>query len=216
MFLKKAITEPHHDEIQEAIEERRELFEESELQESGELDLDLERVLTKAVALGLTTDKAVKHMHKNINSGKFEPEYYLNMWRKRIDKDSSTPISIDEDESIISADEELDLTPSLSRKELSKLKKDDLVALAKEGAMLTSGTKATIIERLLQDEGEEEVIEKSTQVTPLSTKTQLSKLKKDELIALAKERGMLTSGTKATLIERLLPGTTRTLGGEEE
>jgi predicted transcriptional regulator len=96
------------------------------------------------------------------------------------------------------------------------LKKDDLVALAKEGAMLTSGTKATIIERLLQDEGEEEVIEKSTQVTPLSTKTQLSKLKKDELIALAKERGMLTSGTKATLIERLLPGTTRTLGGEEE
>jgi len=41
-------------------------------------------------------------------------------------------------------------------------------------------------------------------------------LKKDELITLAKERGMLTSGTKTTLIERLLPGTTRTLGGEEE
>jgi hypothetical protein len=36
------------------------------------------------------------------------------------------------------------------------------------------------------------------------------------LVALAKERGMLASGTKATLIERLLPGTTRTLGGEEE
>ena len=214
MFLSKAITESHHNEIQEAIEERRELFEESELIESEEIEVNLERILTKAIALGLTTKNAVKRMYQNIKLGKFEPEHYLEMWGERIDKDSGTTASIEGD--VASDSGGADSPTPLSRTTLSKLKKDELVVLAKERGLLTSGTKATIIDRLLEDEGDEEVTEASTPVTPLSTKGELSKLKKDELVALAKERGMLTSGTKATLIERLLPGTTRTLGGEEE
>ncbi|DAC50503.1 MAG TPA: hypothetical protein HA340_03575 [Candidatus Thalassarchaeaceae archaeon] len=214
IFLSKAITKSHHNEIQEAIEERRELFEESELKESEEIEVNLERVLTKAIALGLTTENAVKRMHQNIKQGKFEPKHYLDMWSERIDKDSSTTAPVEEDTT--ADDEELDSTPPLSKTSLSKLKKDELVALAKDRGMLTSGTKATIIDRLLEDEDIEEVTKVSTPVTSLSAKSELSKLKKDELVALAKERGMLTSGTKATLIERLLPGTTRTLGGEEE
>jgi hypothetical protein len=61
--------------------------------------------------------------------------------------------------------------------------------------------------KLTLDEIIEAVEEIKDVVDDLPSKSQLSKLKKDELIALCEERGVDTKGIKKELVERLLEAT---------
>ena len=94
---------------------------------------------------------------------------------------------------------------SSSSSNISTMKKDELVSLAKSRGLSHTGTKEALISRLTIKVGETDPIpEKSAPVeqNPMS-KNILSEMKKDELVSLAKSRGLSHTGTKEALISRL-------------
>ena len=157
MFVAKLITGKQHDEIQDEIRALRNEFGEEEIDDSKQTEKELARVFSKAVALGLTTEEAVVKMERHIETGRFSPEHYLNMWSKRIeDQDIDAVV-----EQELSRDDEQELTLSTpsgwpqskpSKASLNRMKKAELVALAKERGAPHSGTKAQIIDALLEEE----------------------------------------------------------------
>jgi len=144
MYLAKAISEKHHSQVQEEISERKENFDSNDLVELEQVSEDLERVWSKAIVLGLTTKAAVSRMKNNILRGKFDSTHYLKLWSDRIDKNK---IEV-EGSSVIDEVSK----PKLTKTGLNKMKKAELVDLAKKQGLMTSGTKATIIERILEEE----------------------------------------------------------------
>jgi len=161
MFVAKLISSQQHDEIQDIIRARRVDFGEDTVEASDENQKELARVFTKAVDLGLTTKEAVVRMERNIQAGRFSPEHYLDLWTKRID---DADIKAVVDEVVTSKDspkEDVEFTlstpagwptskPSISA--LNRMKKAELVTLAKEMGVSHSGTKAQIIDALREEE----------------------------------------------------------------
>jgi hypothetical protein len=157
MFVAKLITGKQHDEIQEDIRAHRNEFGEDEVDDSDQTEKELARVFSKAVALGLTTKEAVVRMERHVETGRFSPEHYLNMWSKRIEDEDIDAVVEQE----ISREDEKELTLSTpsgwpqskpSKGSLNRMKKAELVALAKERGAPHSGTKAQIIDALLEEE----------------------------------------------------------------
>ncbi|HJM67906.1 MAG TPA: thrombospondin type 3 repeat-containing protein [Candidatus Thalassarchaeaceae archaeon] len=167
LYLAKIITSLQHDVIQGEINSRREGFDEGVVDASDHVEKELSRVFLKAVALGLTTNEAVTRMERNVAKGRFEPEHYLEMWTKRIEE-SDLSAAVDE---VIEGDPKKDdpeftlSTPSgwptsksskpaskPSMSSLNRMKKAELVALAKEQGVSHSGTKAQIIDAIREEE----------------------------------------------------------------
>ena len=90
-------------------------------------------------------------MKKNILRGKFDSEHYLKLWSERIEEDHLEDELEDELE-IDPISVEKTSKPKLTKTNLNKMKKAELVELAKKKGLMTSGTKATIIDRLLEEE----------------------------------------------------------------
>ena len=108
MFVAKLITGKQHDEIQDEIRALRNEFGEEEIDDSKQTEKELARLFSKALALGLTTEEAVVKMERHIETGRFSPEHYLNMWSKRIeDQDIDAVV-----EQELSRDDEQELTLS--------------------------------------------------------------------------------------------------------
>ena len=169
MFVAKLITPQQHDEIQDLIRTQRDEFEEDEVEMADKTEQELARVFAKAVALDLTTKEAVTRMQRHVSSGRFSPEHYLEMWTKRIE-DSDIVAAVDEEEARVEADGE-DTEFSLSAPagwptskksskpaskpsiaSLNRMKKAELVTLAKEMGVSHSGTKAKIIDAIREEE----------------------------------------------------------------
>ena len=156
IYMEKTLTQVDYDKIQKLIEERRALFGEDAIIEFEKGNEDLALVFAKAVDLDLTNDEAVARMNENIECGRFEPEYYLKMWKKRIkaSTDTSKPSSKEKVKTTDSKNpqaETMDSPPALTKNQLTKMKKAELIAFAKERDLLTSGTKPILIERILSD-----------------------------------------------------------------
>jgi hypothetical protein len=156
IYMEKTLTQVDYDKIQKLIEERRALFGEDAIIEFEKGNEDLALVFAKAVDLDLTNDEAVARMNENIECGRFEPEYYLKMWKKRIkaSTDTSKPSSKEKVKTTDSKNpqaETMDSPPALTKNQLTKMKKAELIAFAKERGLLTSGTKPILIERILSD-----------------------------------------------------------------
>ena len=168
MFVAKLITSQQHEDIQDLVRAQRDEFEEDDVDEADQTEQELARVFAKAVALDLTTKEAVTRMERHVASGRFSPEHYLEMWTKRID-DSDIVAAVDEEEARVEAeseDPEFTLSapagwptskaskpasrPSISS--LNRMKKAELVALAKELGVSHSGTKAKIIDAIREEE----------------------------------------------------------------
>eukprot|EP00966_Prymnesium_polylepis_P300998 6954971-Prymnesium_polylepis.1 len=49
-------------------------------------EVDIDRVLSECVAIGLCDDRAVSVMKQNIASGRFTVAHYLSMWSKRLEE----------------------------------------------------------------------------------------------------------------------------------
>lgn len=156
IYMEKTLTQVDYDKVQKLIEERRALFGEDAIIEFEKGNEDLALIFAKAVDLDLTNDEAVARMNENIECGRFEPEYYLKMWKKRIktSTDTSKPSSKEKVKSTDSKKpqaETIDSPPALTKNQLTKMKKAELIAFAKERGLLTSGTKPVLIERILSD-----------------------------------------------------------------
>jgi hypothetical protein len=156
IYMDKTLTQVDYDKIQKLIEERRALFGEDAIIEFEKGNEDLALIFAKAVDLDLINDEAVARMNENIERGRFEPEYYLKMWKKRIKASTDTPKPSSK-EKVKSTDskkpqaETIDSPPALTKNQLTKMKKAELIAFAKERSLLTSGTKPILIERILSD-----------------------------------------------------------------
>ena len=102
----------------------------------------------------------MNRMRRHVESGRFSPDHYLKLWNKRLNE-HSTPSAVEdavnevteeaekEEDEGEPEDEQAEL-PSASQ--LSRLKKAELVDLAKERGLPHSGTKADIIARLTEEE----------------------------------------------------------------
>ena len=171
MFSAKLITSSQHDGIQDDIRQRLDEFSVEEVGDSDEVSKNLNRMFSKAMALGLTTQDSVKRMKRHIENGRFTPEHYLEMWTKRIEqnetKSDATEDSPSEDADVPDEDgsqftlstpagwptSNSDDAPSKPNKSaLNRMKKAELVDLAKAQGVSHSGTKAQIIDSLLEEE----------------------------------------------------------------
>ncbi|MEE2758378.1 MAG: thrombospondin type 3 repeat-containing protein, partial [Candidatus Thermoplasmatota archaeon] len=158
MKLAKAITEAQYDLLLTLIAERQEEFGEDETSKMDEAESELETVLAEAISAGLTTEAAANRMRRHIQTGRFTPEHYLKLWNKRLNE-HSTPSAVEDAVSevadeVVKEDEEVTEEPDdlPSASQLSRLKKAELVDLAKERGLPHSGTKADIIARLTEEE----------------------------------------------------------------
>jgi hypothetical protein len=149
LFAAKAITSQQHDDILDEIRSRRGEFDETTDDKSDETEKKLARVFSKAVALSLTTKEAVDRMERHIVTGRFSPEHYLDMWSKRIE-DADIVAVVDEE--VKKSDSVHRPTSKPSMTSLNRLKKAELVALAKERGVSHSGTKAQIIDAIREEE----------------------------------------------------------------
>ncbi len=149
LFIAKVITSQQHDDIQDEIRSRREEFDEITGNKSDETVKKLARVFSKAVALSLTTKEAVDRMERHIETGRFSPDHYLEMWSKRID-DADIVAVVNEE--VKKSDSVPRPTSKPSMTSLNRLKKAELVALAKERGVSHSGTKAQIIDAIREEE----------------------------------------------------------------
>ena len=171
MFSAKLITSTQHDDIQDDIRQRLDEFSVEEVGDSDEVSKELNRIFSKAMALGLTTKEAVKRMKRHIENGRFTPEHYLEMWTERIEQNETKVDSTDESSNEESSDSDEDgsqftlSTPAgwptskgdsgpskPTKSSLNKMKKAELVDLAKAQGVSHSGTKAQIIDSLLEEE----------------------------------------------------------------
>jgi hypothetical protein len=171
MFSAKLITSHQHDEIQDDIRQRLDEFSVEEVGEADEKSKELNRIFRKAMALGLTTKEAVKRMKRHVENGRFSPEHYLEMWSGRIAENETKGDSTDESSNEETSDSDEDgsqftlSTPAgwptsksdggpstPSKSSLNKMKKAELVDLAKAQGVSHSGTKAQIIDSLLEEE----------------------------------------------------------------
>jgi len=171
MFSAKLITSNQHEAIQDDIRQRLDEFSVDEVDDADEVSKDLNRIFRKAMALGLTTKEAVKRMKRHIENGRFSPEHYLEMWTGRIEQSESKGDSTDESSNEESSDSDEDggqftlSTPAgwptsksdggpskPTKSSLNKMKKAELVDLAKAQGVSHSGTKAQIIDSLLEEE----------------------------------------------------------------
>ena len=155
LFIAKVITAQQHDDIQDDIRAKRDEFGEEAVDDSDETKNELSRVFTKAVALGLTTKESIDRMERHIDAGRFSPEHYLEMWAKRIEDTvpSKAKDANQEDEKEFTLSEPSGWPtsrPSIAF--LNRMKKAELVALAKERGVSHSGTKAKIIDALREEE----------------------------------------------------------------
>jgi len=160
LLLAKMITAQQHDDIQDEIRSRRKGFAEDEIDDSDETERELSRVFSKAVALGLTTKESVDRMERHVAAGRFSPEHYLEMWSERIEVAGSAEEEKAPKTAADSPDEQqFTLSepsgwptgkPSISS--LNRMKKAELVTLAKERGVSHSGTKAQIIDALREEE----------------------------------------------------------------
>jgi hypothetical protein len=155
MFLAKLISEQQHDAIQNDINSRRIDFGDEAVDDADNTEKDLARVFSKAVGLGLTTKEAVVRMEGHIAAGRFSPEHYLKMWSKRID-DVDIVAVVDEEVSKTDSKKkaaEKSKSPSKpSISSLNRMKKAELVSLAKEMGVPHSGTKAKLIDAIREEE----------------------------------------------------------------
>jgi hypothetical protein len=171
MFSAKLITSTQHDEIQDDIRQRLDEFSVEEVGDSDEVSKGLNRIFSKAMALGLTTKDAVKRMKRHIENGRFTPEHYLEMWTERIEQ-NETKSDTNEDSPSEDTDDSDDdgsqftlSTPAgwptsksggasskPTKSVLNRMKKAELVDLAKAQGVSHSGTKAQIIDSLLEEE----------------------------------------------------------------
>ena len=153
LFIAKVITAQQHDDIQDDIRAKRDDFGEEAVDDSDQTKKELSRVFAKAVALGLTTKEAVGRMERHIDAGRFSPEHYLEMWVKRIEDTEPTKDVAEVDEKEFTLNEPSGWPtsrPSIAF--LNRMKKAELVALAKERGVSHSGTKAKIIDALREEE----------------------------------------------------------------
>ena len=163
MMLAKAITGSQYDILLEQIAARQDEFGQDAISEADEAESELETVLAEAISLGLTTEAAVNRMRRHVESGRFSPDHYLKLWNKRLNE-HSTPSAVEDavnevaeeaEEAEKEEDEgepEDEQTELPSASQLSRLKKAELVDLAKERDLPHSGTKADIIARLTEEE----------------------------------------------------------------
>ena len=149
LFDAKIITSQQHDNIQEEIRSQCEEFDETTADKSDKAEKKLARVFSKAVALGLTSKEAVNRMERHIATGRFSPEHYLEMWSKRIE-DADIVAVVNEE--VKKSDSVPQPTSKPSMASLNRLKKAELVALAKERGVSHSGTKAQIIDAIREEE----------------------------------------------------------------
>ncbi|MEE2747262.1 MAG: thrombospondin type 3 repeat-containing protein [Candidatus Thermoplasmatota archaeon] len=160
LLIAKMITAQQHDDIQDEIRSKRKGFAEDEIDSSDEAEKELSRVFSKAVALGLTTKESVDRMERHVAAGRFSPEHYLEMWTKRIEEVGSVEeVATSKEDVEAPEDNQFTLNepsgwptgkPSISS--LNRMKKAELVALAKERGVSHSGTKAQIIDALREEE----------------------------------------------------------------
>ncbi|MEE3082473.1 MAG: SAP domain-containing protein [Candidatus Thermoplasmatota archaeon] len=160
MMLAKAITDSQYDILLGQIAARQEEFGKETISKLDEAESELETVLAEAISLGLTTEAAVNRMRRHVESGRFSPDHYLKLWNKRLNE-HSTPSAVEDavNEVAEEAEKEEDegepedeQTELPSASQLSRLKKAELVDLAKERGLPHSGTKADIIARLTEEE----------------------------------------------------------------
>jgi len=160
LLLAKMITAQQHDDIQDEIRSRRKGFAEDEVDDSDETERELSRVFSKAVALGLTTKESVGRMERHVAAGRFSPEHYLEMWSERIEaagsaeeeKDSKAEDDAPDQQQFTLSEPSGWPTGKPSISSLNRMKKAELVALAKERGVSHSGTKAQIIDALREEE----------------------------------------------------------------
>ena len=149
LFAAKAITSQQHDDILDEIRSRRGEFDDTTDGKFDETEKKLARVFSKAVALRLTTKEAVDRMERHVVTGRFSPEHYLEMWSKRIEDIDIVAVV---NEEVGGSDTVHRPTSKPSMASLNRLKKAELVALAKERGVSHSGTKAQIIDAIREEE----------------------------------------------------------------
>jgi hypothetical protein len=88
-------------------------------------------------------------MERHIETGRFSPDHYLEMWSKRIE-DADIVAVVNEE--VKKSDSVPRPTSKPSMTSLNRLKKAELVALAKERGVSHSGTKAQIIDAIREEE----------------------------------------------------------------
>ena len=160
MMHAKAITAKQYNLLAGYISARQDEFGEGAITQLDEAEAELESVFDEAISLGLTTEAAVNRMRRHVTSGRFPPEHYLKLWNKRLNE-HSTPSVVEEAVTEVveeaSKDEDDDEKRSEAAElppasQLSRMKKAELVDLAKERGVAHSGTKADIIDRLTEEE----------------------------------------------------------------
>jgi len=151
LFSVKSITSVQYEILIEAINARQEEYGGTSLEDLDEIQNELEAIFAEAIAAHLTTAVAVNRMRRHIESGRFTPEHYLAIWKSRLNSDGSHLDDVAEavDEVVKSAGKSTALPTS---SELMRLKKAELVDLAKSRGVSHTGTKADIVDRLTEEE----------------------------------------------------------------
>ena len=156
------------------IEDRKFEFDDEDILSEQEENEEMISVMEKAVSLGLTTDVATRRMFQHVDSGRFTPDHYIDLWNRRI------------------ADYTFDkgLAKPVKEKKRKRVRKRLDVEVAEDTEDIVEKINAEI-----------EAVEESDTKAVLP---ELDSMTKKELTELLKERDLPVSGKKSELIERLI------------
>ena len=166
LFEQGIISDGQLQRILSEIEDRKFEFDDDDVLTEQRENEELSSVLDKAVSLGLTTDSATKRMLQHVDSGRFSPGHYIDLWTQRIanhtlEKTPVEPVVESKRKRIKRRQETVPTDASENEKveegtttsespDFDAMTKKELVDLLKERGLPVSGKKSELIERLMK------------------------------------------------------------------